>query len=282
LPVIAAEPKPVVLTPIYAKRWSWLNGARLHPALGDGAAANIGAGCVNESRVAVTIGTTAAMRMVIPDYLPPSTMPSPALWCYRVDATNTLWGGATSEGGNVHAWLLRNLALDREKLEHNLSAMPPDSHGLTVLPLFVGERSPGFADHARATLDGVSLGTTPVQIARACLEAVAYRLTLIYRAIELFATTRRQNEIAIFANGGALQASPTWAQIIADSTGRPICMCDEPEPTARGVALWLARTNGLQDLPPPILGTVFEPNAHHHAIYQTAIARQIELYEKLI
>jgi gluconokinase len=33
------------------------------------------------------------------------------LWCYRVDRAHALVGGATSEGGNVYAWLREMLRL---------------------------------------------------------------------------------------------------------------------------------------------------------------------------
>ena len=49
----------------YAERWPELQGARFFYGLGDGACANIGSGCRDASHVAVTIGTSAATRIVI-------------------------------------------------------------------------------------------------------------------------------------------------------------------------------------------------------------------------
>ena len=60
------------------------------PAIGDGAAANIGSGCGSPERVALTVGTTGAMRVV----LPPGLASVPAgLWLYWVDKQRSLLGG---------------------------------------------------------------------------------------------------------------------------------------------------------------------------------------------
>ena len=50
--------------------------------------------------------------------------------------------------------------------------MPAAEHGLTILPYWAGERSPGYADYARATISGMTLHTTPLHILQAILEAV--------------------------------------------------------------------------------------------------------------
>jgi gluconokinase len=93
----------------YAERWPALRDVPFCLAVGDGAAANIGSGCVDEARIALTVGTTAALRIVSSDILPP--MPD-GLWGYRVNATYHLIGGATTEGGNIFSWVQRILKLD--------------------------------------------------------------------------------------------------------------------------------------------------------------------------
>lgn len=45
-------------------RWPILATALWFLAIGDGAAANVGSGCTNDRNIALTIGTTAAMRIV--------------------------------------------------------------------------------------------------------------------------------------------------------------------------------------------------------------------------
>src|SRR5262249_22508837 len=115
----------------YAERWPALRDVPWFPAIGDGAAANVGSGATSQDRMALTVGTTGALRVVRP------TVPEvPAgLWCYRVDRRRALLGGATSEGGNVYAWLRETLNLGAPNaIEQALAAQLPDGHGLTVLP----------------------------------------------------------------------------------------------------------------------------------------------------
>jgi gluconokinase len=71
------------------------------------------------------------------------------LWCYRVDGRRFVMGGALSNGGNLYAWLSRVLDLPADA-EALLATRPAAGHGLTMLPLLAGERSPGYAANATA------------------------------------------------------------------------------------------------------------------------------------
>jgi gluconokinase len=261
----------------WASRWPALRAVPWLPAVGDGAAANIGSGCVRPGQLALTVGTTGALRVVQPN---PERVP-PGLWCYRVDRQHALVGGATSEGGNVYAWLRQTLQLgDPVAVEAALAAFPPDSHGLTVLPFVAGERSPGWAGDVPASLHGLTLATTPLAILRASLEAVAYRFALIARRLVSHA-----DDVRVVASGGALLSSPAWMQIVADVLGRPLVASGEAETTSRGAALLALRTLGVipsLDAIPAAEGPTYEPDQARHAVYQGAIARQEWLYERLL
>ncbi len=267
------------LRPEFASRWPTLSRVPWFPAVGDGAAANIGSGCVSPDRMALTMGTTTALRAVIEhpvDHIPPG------LWCYRVDGRRSLPGGALSEGGSVFAWMRENLKLgDPAQVEAALAVMAPDGHGLTVLPFFAGERSPGLRGDARATLHGLSLATRPIDIVRAGLEAVAYRVALIYTLLRPLLP----KDPEIVAGGGAMLSSSAWLQIIADVLGRPIAVSEVEEVSARGVALLVLEALGLwKDLKeaPPFIGRTYPPNMDHHGRYLKAMERQKALYEKIL
>ena len=250
-----------------------LNGALLMPALGDGAAANLGSGCTDSSRIAVTVGTTGAMRIVTDQ--PPGDLPA-ALWQYRIDRNHALTGGAMSEGGNIMTWLRQSLNLpDAPALESALQCMPPDTHGLTVLPFIAGERSPGYGDASGATMQGITVGTSALQIVQAWMEAVTFRLAIVCDALRPLA----DNTAQLFASGGALFNSPTWCQMIADATGIELRLCDEPEATARGVALHALKfLQPGRAAPAAKVGSPFTPNPHTGEIYRAAIDRQSALY----
>jgi gluconokinase len=148
-----------------------------------------------------------------------------------------------------------------------------------VLPTFAGERSPGYAEDIRATLHGLSLDTSPVELVRALMEGITLRLAVICDALRESGVARA--DAALVGSGGALLASPTWCQIIADACGVPLQLADVPEATSRGVAI-LARPDWSARDWLPQADRRFEPDAGRHAIYRAAMARQQELYAKLV
>ncbi|MCB9450760.1 MAG: carbohydrate kinase [Anaerolineaceae bacterium] len=257
------------LTGDYAARWPSLRDVPFFLAVGDGAAANIGSGGTDRAHPVLTVGTTAALRLVTEETLPP--VPS-GLWVYRVDARRHLIGGATSEGGNIFDWAGRTLQLpDAETVERELTNCLPDGHGLVFLPLLAGERSPGWAVDATGGIHGLRLGTTPLDILQAALEGVALRLSLVADRLGL-------GDAPLFAGGGALVGSPAWAQIIANALGRSLHVLAEEEVTARGVALLLLKTLDGLDAPPPSIQRVYQPDSAAVNIYQKARERQVAFY----
>jgi len=263
----------------FARRWPALAEVPWFPSVGDGAAANVGSGCFSSRQVAVTMGTTSALRVALtaaPEHLPAG------LWCYRVDGKRSLLGGALSEGGSVFAWMRDNLNLGAHpNLEEALGAMEPDSHGLTVLPFLAGERAPGWAGHARAALDGLSLATTPLQILRAGMEAVAYRLFLVFELLRPLVP----GSPLVVASGGALLHSPVWLQIVTDVLGGPVAVCGVAEATSRGAALLaleaLGTVKSLEEVP-HFIQSPYQPDPRRQARYRRAVERQQELYAKLV
>jgi gluconokinase len=204
------------------------------------------------------------------------------LWNYRVDERRSLLGGALSEGGSVFAWMKAILNLkDFSKVEADLAALEPDAHGLTVLPFLAGERSPGWAGQARATIHGLSLATKPMHILRAGLEAVAYRIALVFGLLR----QRLPAEPEIVASGGALLHSPAWLQIMTDVLGRPVAVSGVQEASSRGAALLALESLGaIPDLEgiPDFISALHQPDPHRHMRYRQAMERQQNLYKKLV
>ncbi len=256
------------LRPIYASRWPALRGASWFPAIGDGAASNLGSGCISPDQVAVMIGTSTAVRRVIFEI---PQIPQ-GLWCYRVDRRRALLGGAMSEGGNLYAWLSNLLNwTGTPDLEAAAAGVLPDGHGLTFLPLVAGERSPGWAGDARGAIAGLSLATTPADILRAGMEGVAYRIQLISDLLQ----GALPGNPEIIASGGALLASATWRQILADVLGRPVIQSRSREASARGAALLALEALGLVEDAGQLekkYGEASVPDAGRHKIYQAAIS----------
>jgi gluconokinase len=159
------------------------------------------------------------------------------------------------------------------------AALPPDAHGLTVLPFVAGDRSPSWRDQANGIVAGLTLATTPADLLRAAMEAVAYRFARIYDALRPLATKPHQ----VVANGGAILNSPAWLQITADILGHDVvALSPQDEATARGAALMAAVAVGLlPDLaaaPDPADGCpVYAPGATLTERYRLGRLRQERL-----
>lgn len=267
------------LLPNFANRWPALSQVPWYPAVGDGAAANIGSNCARSDLWAVTMGTSSAMRVVVS---PDEVVPSEGLWLYFIDNRRALLGGALSEGGNVFAWLRNTLQLPAiAELENAMLAIAPASHGLTVLPMLAGERSPGWHADAKMTITGLSLHSTPAEIARAALESVAIQLSRIYEQLTQ-ALAGKVPRWRLCASGSALLKSALLPQILADTLNYPLELSASNEASARGVALLALEALGvLPDLTQlaPEPQRILQPDAGCHAIYSQARERQQCLYD---
>ncbi len=224
------------------------------------------------------IGTSGAERAV---WSPPADFLIPwGLWCYRVDDERIVMGGALNDGGSLLDWLRGTLQLpDLHEAESEVARFEPDSHGLTVLPFWGGERNPDWADDARGAIVGLRLSTPPAAILRACVEAVALRFATLDRLLLRAVPDVRE----VIATGGALLHSNAWMQIMADALGRPVLASAEAEASSRGAAILALETLGA---PPsktrPETTTRFEPVAEHTQRYREAAERQRRLYDAVI
>ena len=252
------------------------------PALGDGACSNIGCGAVAPGQVALMIGTSGALRVVVASAKPP---PVPTgLFRYRIDGDRSLFGGAISNGGSIWAFLERTLrfpGVADDAVEAAFGTLAPDSHGLTILPFYAGERAPLWRDDLRATIHGLGAGTTSLEIARAHLEAVALRFAAVREALQPIAPPASQ---PIVGTGAGLLSSPVWAQIIADALGASIALSAEEQASSRGAALWARERLGLGSIaeaPPIAITRTVAPNEANTEIYRKARERQEALLRKL-
>ena len=266
------------LRPGFARRWPELRDVPWYLPVGDGGLANVGAGAVSPRWACATIGTSGAMRVVLErDRI---TVPW-GTFVYRLDRRRFVLGGALSEGGNVVRWFTDGLGLQNKKaLKQAAAAIAPDSHGLTILPFWAGERSPNWRGDARAVIAGLSLGTLPAQMLRAAMEAITYQLVTVASAMQR--VVRRPE--SVIATGGQLIHSPAWRQMLADALNQRVMTSPEPEASSRGAALLVL--HALGKLPrlwstTPARGRVFRPRARAHTIYERARRRQQDLYELL-
>ena len=228
LPAVCEDAQTFVLNRKFAKRWPRLAKAAFFPAVGDGAADNVGSGCVTGSMAALMVGTSAAMRVAFAGD-PPSPIPR-GLWCYRIDRRRVIVGGALSDGGNLYARIRQLFKLPANADELVAGREPRDT--LVVIPFFHGERSTGYDEDARGAIIGLTAADDGIDVLRAAMEGVAFRLADIYERLATVAEVK-----TIVASGGALRESPVWTQIIADVLGRDLTLSDARESSSRGAVL---------------------------------------------
>jgi gluconokinase len=275
---------PGCLRPDFASRWPALADAQWFPALGDGACANVGSGAIGPTRIALTVGTSAAVRMILPRPPDQPWVVPHGLWAYRLDRQRAVLGGALSNGGNLLRWIWNTTGTDRDdETTMAAAALAPDTTGLTFLPFLAGERSPSWHDHASGVVAGLTLSTRPEQLIRAGMEAVAYRLASVYDALRPLAVAEHE----IVASGGAILVMPSWLQITADALGHSlIASTPGDESTARGAALVAAVEAGMLprlDAAIDMAGGTsrYAPNMENYERYRIGRDRQARLEQTL-
>ena len=259
----------------YSRRWPRLKNTRWFPAIGDGAANNLGSGCTTKDRAALMIGTSGAMRVVY-DGTPPAESPS-GLWSYRVDRKRVLIGGALSDGGGLYHWLKQNLRVEisDEEIAQEMTSRGADAHRLTVMPFFFGERSTGYNEHARGSIIGLNASHDAIDILQAAMEAVAFRMAEVFDQLMSVTTIK---EIVI--SGGALENSPVWTQIMADVLGRDLLVSHRNEMSMHGAVYSAskmidpAETRSIVSSEPSII----EFHDKCNAVYKVARQRHESLY----
>ena len=229
----------------------------------DGACSNLGAGCLTADRAALMVGTSGAFRTVRPADRP---QPRDGLFLHWLDDRRVVEGGSLSDGGNLYHWIVETF----KDSSGSLAGRDPDSHGLTFLALLGGERSPGWHQHARGAIQGLTFSTTPLDLRQAALEGVAFRFAEI---AELMPEVEE-----VVATGGALLRDEDWLQIVADALARPITTSGVKEASLRGAAVRVLERLG-QDVADAPVGRIVEPREDLVEVFQAARERQRRLYE---
>jgi len=235
----------------------------------DGCMATIGSGALPNGVGALTIGTSAAVRVVtqkpVPDF---NTM----LFSYPVNEALFISGAALNNGGNAVHWAIKKLAgithpdqKDYETFYQQINEVPPGAEGLLCLPYFIGERAPVWDERSRGVFVGVKSHHTQAHFYRATLEGVCFALYQALQPLEKATFPLKQLQVS----GGFIRSN-VWLQMLADITGKRLCVVAEEDASATGAALLALDAKGwinLQQLQWPTLQTT-EPNLQQHQWYK--------------
>lgn len=241
------------------------------PAIGDGAASNLGSDATTESLAAINIGTSAAVRVVLDRKK--IAVPS-GLFLYRVDSDRYLLGGAISNAGNIREWCLRQLALSQNMSPEKLWANLPNAN-LTVLPFWINERAPTWPENIPAAILGLTAATTAADIYQAVTDASYLRLAQI---ADLLPKPPRQ-PMKFIVSGGIVK-SPQLLGRLANALNKSLIVSTESEASLRGAAVFALTKTGYAPAPLSSESTV-APDKTAAAAFAAAGKRQMAL-EKLV
>ena len=207
----------------------------------DGVLANLGVGAIDPGIVAVTVGTSGAIRTTIDK---PQIDPQGLLFCYALTENYWVVGGAVNNGGIILRWIKEQLASTEAETAKLLQQDPYDlitaiaqtipagSSGLIFHPYLAGERSPLWDANARGSFFGLGLHHNKAHLIRAILEGVVYNLYSVFQAVENVA-----GEVTSVKAAGGFARSCLWQQMLADIFNKEVIIPASYESSCLGAAI---------------------------------------------
>lgn len=202
----------------------------------DGPLGNLGTGAMEPGVVGLSLGTSGAVRMVVPE----ATLdPEGRLFCYALTDQHWVVGGAVSNGGVVVRWAGGIFGPDLFEgggvapdaaLLALAESVPPGSDGLLMLPYLLAERAPLWDPDLAGAFLGIRHAHTRGHFVRAAVEGVALQLSTIVDRLD-----RIEPVSSVRATGGVFRSS-LWREIMAGAIGRPVCVTGGAEGSALGAA----------------------------------------------
>ena len=247
----------------------------------DGCLANVGSFATEEGYMALTIGTSGAIRV---------TRKAPMLnfkamtFNYRLDDTSYVCGGPINNGGIALKWYAENLlgkilesAADYSNLLEALTRTDPGANELLFLPYVLGERAPIWNSDACGVFFGMRAYHKQDHFTRAVVEGISTSLyDIAYNMIESGLDIHQ-----IHVSGGFVH-SEQWMQILADLFGKKVCLINTADASAVGAAFLAMRNLNLipdyQTLKPREVKE-FVPDTVNMAVYREVFLRYRKVYE---
>ena len=150
--------------------------------------------------------------------------------------------------GATMQWLRDGLGIINDAAESSdIAVLLGDNGGVYLVPAFSGLGSPHWDPHARASITGISRGTTKDHVIRAALESTAYQIKEVVDIMDSqLRLPRRGNrrERVLRVDGGQTR-NPFLMQFQADLLDRPIEVSAVGETTALGAAFLAGRAAGV-------------------------------------
>lgn len=249
----------------------------------DGCLSNLGVGAVDSKSVAITIGTSAAVRMVTDK---PYVDTDERTFCYVLDENHYVVGGAINNGGVIMDWAKKQffhseMALDKqdeyETMMELIASVPTGSNGLLFHPYLNGERAPLWQGEARGSFFGLHLMHEEKHFLRAVLEGICLNIYDVLHEI----TEQTGKPDKIIATGGFSQ-SPVWRQLLTDVVQQEIFIPESFESSCLGAVVLGLKSAGIIDEIKAVKSMIGFERHHQPNLQESTVYKDIfPLYRKL-
>jgi gluconokinase len=246
----------------------------------DGVLSNLGVNAIDPGVVAVTIGTSGAIRAVTDK---PITDPKARIFCYALTEKHWVVGGPVNNGGMVFRWLRDELASAEVETAKRLGIDPydvltkiaatvsPGSDGLLFHPYLAGERAPLWNAHARGSFFGLGLHHKKEHMVRAVLEGVILNLYAV-----MFALQEMIGKPSKIQATGGFARSELWRQMMADIFNQEVVVPKSFESSCLGaVILGMYAKGEIEDFS---IVSKWVGSTHSHQ----PIEENVKVYKELI
>lgn len=202
--------------------------------IGDSHAAAFGEGCVEKGAAKATLGTGCSILMNIGSkpVVSANGMVTTICWSTESRVDYALEGVIVSCGATIE-WLKNemNLFKDSKETESMANAID-DNGGVYLVPAFSGLGSPYWQMDRRASISGISFGTTKNHIVRAALESIPYQVADVIAAMEKDAGVKLKE---LMTDGG-ITSNRFVVQYLANLLNKTVVTIGMPDVSALGAA----------------------------------------------
>lgn len=246
----------------------------------DGCLANLGVNAIENGVVAVTIGTSGAIRTVTDK---PVTDPKGRIFCYALTKDHWVIGGPVNNGGMILRWMRDELCSEEieeaearglnayDIITEKISRVKSGANGLVFHPYLSGERAPSWNANARGSFYGLTLQHKKEHMMRAVLEGINMNLYMVLLALEEVIGIPEK----VHATGGFANSS-VWRQMLANVFDQEVHIPETVESACLGAAV-LGRY---------AIGDIQNLEEVRNMVNTTEINKpqkeEVEIYEKLM
>lgn len=257
----------------------------------DGVLSNLGVNAFKPGEVAVTIGTSGAIRTVIDQ---PKTDQHGRLFCYALTKDQWVIGGPVNNGGIVLRWIRDELAASETETAKRLGVesydvlmkiaerVPAGSNGLLFHPYLAGERAPLWNADVRGSFFGLTLRHQKEHMIRAALEGVIFNLYSVFIAL----TVLMDEPVKSLKATGGFAKSELWRQMMADIFDHELIVPESHESSCLGaMALGQVALHQKENFDhiDDMVGSSYQhsPNFEHVKVYRELLPIYLNLTQSL-